>query len=403
MGLLDAIFRPDKNRQEQEALYKAGTVFKTLTTYRPAFRTWGGAIYESDLIRAAIDAKARHISKLKVEVFGSARPSLQAKLKHAPNSWQTWSQFLYRTASILEVNTTCVICPVLDENMEVTGYFPLLPAKCEVVESGGRLWLRYKFHSGQIGASPMQDCAILTKFQYRSDFFGDGNRALDDTMQLIHLQDQGIEEAIKNSSTYRFMAQVDNFAFAEDLAEERKRFNRENLTTEAQSENGLLLFPNTYKNIQQINSKPYTVDADQRNLIQTNVMNYFGVSQEAMQNKLVGDSWSAFYEGSIEPFAIQFSEAMTKAMFTLREQSQGSYVMATANRLQYMSNSDKLQVSAQMADRGIMTRNEIREIWNLPPIDGGDIPTIRGEYYLINEDGNIVKNDEEGESNANEE
>ena len=402
MGLLDAIFHPDKNDQEQEAIRRAGTVFKTLTTYRPAFTTWGGAIYESDLVRAAIDARARHISKLKVETFGSARPSLQSKLKHAPNSWQTWSQFLYRTSTILDVNTTAVICPVLDEDMETTGYFPLLPAKCEIVESGGRLWLRYKFRSGQVGASPMEDCAILTKFQYRNDFFGDGNHALTDTMQLIHLQDEGIEEAIKNSATYRFMAQVDNFAFAEDLAEERKRFSRENLTAEAESENGLLLFPNTYKNIQQINAKPYTVDADQRNIIQTNVQNYFGVSQEAMQNKLVGDSWSAFYEGAIEPFAVQFSEAMTKAMFTLREQSQGSYVMATANRLQYMSNSDKLQVSAQMADRGIMTRNEIREIWNLPPLEGGDVPTIRGEYYLISEDGNIVKSDEEGESNANE-
>lgn len=403
MGLLDAIFRPDKNRQEQEALYKAGTVFKTLTTYRPAFSTWGGAIYESDLVRAAIDTKARHISKLKVETFGAARPSLQAKLKHAPNSWMTWSQFLYRSATILEVNNTVVLCPVLDENLETTGYFPLLPTKCEVVESGGRLWLRYKFRSGQVGASPMQDCAILTKFQYLNDFFGDSNCALDETMKLIHIQDQGIAEAIKNSATYRFMAQVDNFAFADDLAEERKRFTRENLTAEAESENGLLLFPNTYKNISQINAKPYTVDADQRNLIQKNIMNYFGVSEEAMQNKLVGDSWSAFYEGSIEPFAVQFSEAMTKAMFTLREQSQGSYVMATANRLQYMSNSDKLQVSAQMADRGIMTRNEIREIWNLPPLEGGDVPTIRGEYYLISEDGNIVKGDEEGGSDADEE
>lgn len=36
-----------------------------------------------------------------------------------------------------------------------------------------------------------------------------------------------------------------------------------------------------------------------------------------------------------------------------------------------------------MADRGIMTRNEIREIWNLPPIEGGDKATIRGEYYLV--------------------
>lgn len=403
MGLLDAIFHPDRNKQEQEALYNAGTVFKTLTTYRPAFTTWGGAIYESDLVRAAIDTRARHISKLKVEILGSARPSLQAKLKHAPNSWMTWSSFLYRASTITDVTTNCVICPVLDENMETTGYFPLLPTRCEVVESAGRLWLRYRFHNGQVGASPMEDCAILTRFQYKNDFFGDGNSALDDTMRLIHLQDEGIKEAIKNSARYSFIAQLDNFAFETDIENERKRFSKNNLTADSEAE-GLLLFPNTYKNIKQVDVHPYTVDAEQTKVIQENVYNYFGVSVEALQNRLVGDSWSAYYEGAIEPWAIMFSEAMSKAMFTLRERSNGAMVMATANRLQYMSNADKLQVSAQMADRGIMTRNEIREIWNLPPIDGGDVPTIRGEYYLINEEGNIVKgDDEEGDTNADEE
>ena len=75
-------------------------------------------------------------------------------------------------------------------------------------------------------------------------------------------------------------------------------------------------------------------------------------------------------------------------LFTYREQSQGSYVMATANRIQYMSNSDKLAVSAQMADRGLMTRNEIREIWNLPPLpdDIGNQLPIRGEYYNVGDD-----------------
>ena len=33
-----------------------------------------------------------------------------------------------------------------------------------------------------------------------------------------------------------------------------------------------------------------------------------------------------------------------------------------------------------MADRGIMNRNEIREIWGLPPIEGGDTFLVRGEY-----------------------
>ena len=78
---------------------------------------------------------------------------------------------------------------------------------------------------------------------------------------------------------------------------------------------------------------------------------------------------------------------MKKMFFTLREQSMGNGVSVTANRLQYLSNKDKLNVSAQMADRGLMTRNEIRDIWNLPPLPeplGSQLP-IRGEYYNAND------------------
>ena len=61
--------------------------------------------------------------------------------------------------------------------------------------------------------------------------------------------------------------------------------------------------------------------------------------------------------------------------------------MATSNRMQYMTNKDKLEVSAEMADRGLMTRNEIREIWNLTPLPDeiGDQLPIRGEYYNVGE------------------
>ena len=46
-----------------------------------------------------------------------------------------------------------------------------------------------------------------------------------------------------------------------------------------------------------------------------------------------------------------------------------------------MTNSDKLKVSAQLVDRGIMSINDAREIWNLPPVEDGDIRILRGEYY----------------------
>lgn len=396
MGLFDKIFRPDRE-EAKDALHGARATFHTLTGYRPVFTSWNGAIYESELVRAAIDARARHISKLKLEIGGSAKPALQAKMRQGPNQWQTYPQFLYRISTILDCDNTCFIVPVFNAQYDITGYFPVLPRRAALVEYEGEPWLRYQFANGRTAAVELRLCAVLTKYQYQSDFFGDTNSALDDTMRLIHIQNQGIEEGVKNSASYRFVAQVNNFTKNSDLAKERAEFTKENLSDDAQAKGGLLLFPNTYKDIKQITQSPYTPDPKQTELIHKNIFNYFGVNEDVLQNKAYGDSWSAFYEGGIEPFAVQLSDSMTKAMFTERERAQGAYVMATSNRLQYLSNSDKLKVSSQMADRGIMTRNEIRDIWNLPPIAGGDAPTIRGEYYVMDESGNLVR---EGLDNA---
>ena len=380
MSLFDKIFRPGSAKKSDEMLRNASKLFQTLTAYKPVYTSWGGKIYESEIVRAAIDARARHISKLKVEIVGTANPSLQSKLKQGPNQWQTWSQFMYRTSTILDVNNTAFIVPVFDERMIITGIYTVLPKRCSIVEYKGEPWLRYKFSNGAVAAVEMRKCAILTKHQYERDFFGDSNAALHETMQLIHIQNEGIEEAVKNTSTFRFMAELSNFADPEDVANERKRFTELNLSTESEA-GGFLLFPSQYRNVKQIDVKPYTVDAEQMTAIRENVFNYFGVNAEVLQNKAYGDAWSAFYEGAVEPFAIQFSEATTKMLFSERERAQGTELMATSNRLQYLSNADKLNVSSQMLDRGIMSINDVREIWNLPPVDGGDQRIIRGEYY----------------------
>lgn len=382
MGLFKNLFG---NRPKPKG--DSAGAFKMLNGYTPVFTNFSGGIYESELIRAAINARAVHMSKLSIEVQGSARPALQNKLKHGPNAFQTWGQFLYRLSTMLDVHNTAYIIPVWDEYGQVSGIFAPLPTRCELVSYADVPYIRYEFGYGERAAVELDYCGIMTKFQYKDDFFGESNRALIPTMDLIHMQDQGIKEGVKSSATYRFMAQLTNFAKAEDLKKERKRFTEENLSRDADG-GGLLLFPNTYSNIQQVSNKPYVADADQMKMIRANVFEYFGVNDDVLENKAYGDAWAAFYEGAIEPFAIQLSDVLTKMLFTFREQSQGSRVMATANRIQYMTNADKLQVSAQMADRGLMTRNEIREIWNLPPLPepfGSQLP-VRGEYYNVGDD-----------------
>lgn len=393
MGLFDKIFRP----QQVQAAKEAHSYFQTLTAYRPHFTTWRGEIYESDLVRAAIDARARHVSKLKPEILGAAKPTLQTKLRQQPNAWQTWSQFLYRCSTILDMENTLVIVPVYDTYMNPIGYYPILPRKCEIVDLNGEVWLRYEFANGQRAADRWSNVAVLTRFQYRSDFFGESNRALDPTMKLIHLENEGIEEAIRNGATFRFMARVNNFSKTEDLVKERKRFNEQNLRSD--DDGGILLFPNTYADIKQIDSSPYTVSEEEQKQIRTNVYNYFAINEDVLQSKAYGDRWAAFYESVIEPFAIQFSEAMTAAMFTDRERAAGSQIMLTSNRLQYMTTSEKLNVSAMLADRGILNRDEVREIWNLPELPNGEGKAyiIRGEYY------NAYEKIEGGQSDASQE
>ena len=379
MGLFDKLFG---NRPKPVGKYEGE--FKMLNGYTPKFTSFGGGVYESELIRAAINARATHISKLKVDMSGTARPALQRKMKLAPNQFQTWGQFLYRLSTLLDVHNTAFICPIYNEYGEPSGIYAPLPNKCEIVQFNGVPYLRYEFSFGDKAAIELAYCGIMTKFQYRDDFLGENNHALFPTMDLIHIQNQGIEEGVKSAATYRFMAQLSNFSKAEDLAKERKRFTQENFARDAQG-GGILLFPNTYQNIKQVDVKPWVVDAEQMKAIRESVFEYFGVNEDVLQNKAYGDKWSAFYEGAIEPFAIQFSEVMTKMLFTLREQTAGNAVMATANRLQYLSNTEKLEVSAQMLDRGIMSINDVREIWNLPPVENGDTRIIRGEYYSTDE------------------
>lgn len=381
MGLFEKIFgRRPKEKDQYET-------FRLLNGYQPAFTSRSGGIYESELIRAAIAARATHISKLKVETRGSAKPALQSKLKKGPNEFQTWSQFMYRLSTILDVHNTAFIVPIWDELGAISGIYAPLPARCEIVQSNGVPYLRYKFSWGDRASVELSYCGIMTSHQYKHDFFGESNAALIPTIDLIHIQNQGIQEGVKSAATYRFMARLNNFSKHEDLKAERKRFTEENFSRDAQG-GGLLLFPNTYSDVRQVDVKPWVIDAEQMQIIKENVYQYFGVNEDVLENKAFGDAWTAFYEGAIEPFAIQFSEVLTRMLFTFREQSQGSLVMATANRLQYMSNADKLTVASQMADRGLMTRNEIRDIFNLSPLPdeiGNQLP-IRGEYYNVGEE-----------------
>lgn len=379
MGLFEKIFT------RAEAQKSAQTFFKELNGYTPSFNSWGGQLYESELVRSSVDAIARHSSKLKIATKGNAKKEMKKRLIKAPNTFQTWGQFLYRTATVLNMQGTAFIVPEFGAFDEVLGVHVIKPNAWALVkvEKNNEPWVRFTFDGGRVASARLAEVGILTRFQYEDDFFGTKNNALSETMELINIQNQGINEATKSSASYRFMAKVTNFTKPEDLANERKRFSRENL----ENGGGLLLFPNTYGDIKQITSTPYTIDTPQRELIQKNVFNYFGVNEEILQNKATPEQMDAFFNGAIEPFEIQLADVLTKMLFTERERENGNAIEVNANRLQYMTVASKIQLVKELGDRGFITVNEGRELFNYPMLEDeiGDKIPIRGEFYFVNE------------------
>lgn len=375
-GIFETIFkRPKKTENTAAAAY-----FTTLSGYAPAYTTYEGGLYEMALTRAAIHARANLASKLKPEISGTARKSLESVLQYRPNPYMDTTKFLYRVSTILDTNNTAFIVPVEDEAGMLVGYYPVVPQVAEVVDKGGVPYVRYTFGNGKRKAIELSRVGILTKYAYRNDFFGESNDVLKPTLQLMHAQDQGQLTAIRNSAVVRYIARLGAILKDTDVDKIREEFAEKNLNPDT-NQSGLIVQDGKIAELTPVKSEQYTINADQMRIIQDNVYQYFGVNSAILENNYTEDQWNAFYEGAIEPFAVQLSLVMTNMTFSQREIAFGNEIMFTANRLQYASNSTKRTLIYNLLNCGVMTRNEAREILNMPPIEGPD-----GDKYYMRRD-----------------
>lgn len=341
-----------------------------------------------DLTRTAVNSFATHCSKLKPEITGSAYKHLERTLQFKPNYFMDTVKFIKRVATIVAVEHTAFIVPIEDELGGLCGWYPLRAQRCEVVEAAGQVYLRYLFANGEHGAIEFEKVGIMTDFEYSDDLFGEDNSTLKPTMQLIHTQNEGIINAVKNSANIRFLAKIANMLKPEDIQKERERFTEENLS--ADNKSGMIIYDNKFSELKQVESKPYMPNAMQMQQIQDNVCTHFGTNMDILQNKFNEETWNAYYEGKIEPFAIQLSLVMSNMTYTQRQIACNNAITFSANRLQYASNATKLQVSTQLFDRALLNRNGVMDIWNMAHVEDGEKYYIRKEYTEVSE---LGKND----------
>ena len=371
MGLFDKIFKKEKIDESVKQY------FSTLTAYQPVFTSFEGGVYEMELTRAAIHTFATHASKLKPEISGAAAPQLKNALTYRPNPYQDTTKFLYRLATVLAVDNTCFITPLYDGDFEtITGFYPIRPKGAEVIEHNEQPFLRFTFADGNKTAIELEKAGILTQHQLNKEFFGESNAPLFPTMRLMDAQNQAIIEGIKSGASVRFLARLAHSLKDEHIKAKRDEIVKQNLTMP--NSGGVLMVDNTVADIKPIDSKPFVVSDAQMKVIKDNVYDYFGISENIIRNDFDEKTWAAYYEGKIEPFALQLSLVLTNMTFSPREIEFGNQIFFTSYRLQYTMTETKLEVVTQLFDRGMMTRNQGLEVFNLPPDDSGD-----GDKYYI--------------------
>lgn len=386
MGVL-AEFFPHRVSAQTSFLPTSG--YTTFTESVPSFAAWDGSLYDHPLTRAAIERFAVACSKLKPEFVGSktCKPNVRKLIETWPNDLMTWPAFLARCATIFEMDTTIFVVPGLDRNLNTVAWFPLKPAYTEIAEFEGEPWCIFHTYTGDVMAIEYSRCAVVSKFQYMSDFFGDGNDLMGTTLRLLDAQRQAEEQAVKNGARIRFIGKITGMTHGDDLNKKREKFYLDNLS--ASNYTGLMLYDNTFDKIEQIKEDRYIIDEDEMARVEKTVFRYFGINEAILTNSYDEDGWGAWYEGRIEPFAIALSEALTKASFTAQE-CKKNRVMFSSSRLQYASNNTKLRVIQGLGSMGYLKVNEGRTIMQLAPIEGGEARPLRGEYYLVDENNNIV-------------
>lgn len=370
-SLFDAVF----HRPQMQAV---NGYFSTFTAYAPSFTTWQGGLYEAELTRSIIESGADHASKLKPEVSGSAQPVAARALAHKPNPWMTTPQFIKRVWTMLQVNDTALIVPMLsDDGSTITGYYPILPGQCTAYDVDGALWLMLTFPTGDETLVEWSRVGVMTRHQYRSDLFGDGTNVLQPTLELMHAQNEAEQAAIKQGAAIRFIGKLSQNRNDGDRDKARKEFNAQ---LSADNAGGIAVYDKLFSDVVQVTPQSYTVDAAQMERIEKSAYRFFGSNEDIVMNKADEDTFNSFYEGRIEPFAVQLGFVVTSMTYTANEIAHGNSVMFSANRLEFASNTTKLNVAVALFDRGIWNGNQVADVFQSAHYEGGERHVIRGEY-----------------------
>ena len=378
------------------------TQLQMLNSYNPVFTTINGNTYDSKVARQCIDRIATHCAKLipkhiKESIANPIKGDINFLLQNEPNPIMTKFDFIYKTISMLYTDSNAFIYIAKDGQGMITGFYPVLALNYDLLQDiTGTIYLQFQFINGQTYTIPYLELIHLRLFYNKHDIFGTGNQVLKTDIETAHTASEGIKNAIKTSNNLKGILKYSNSMLKEkDIKASKDAFVKDFLNME--NESGIAAVDGKAE-FQEINLKPIALDKDQLEQVNYNIFDYFGISEKIVKNNYDYEEWNAFFEGVIEPRAIQMSDSFTNKIFSKQARKEGHKIIFTTNRLQYASLPQKVELLKVASERGMITVDEGREILDFAPIGGEEGNKIMQSLNYI--DSSIANSYQGGENNG---
>jgi len=360
-------------------------MYSLLNSFNSTFYTNTGNAWDMDVVRSSVDAYCRNFAKLKakhVRDGKTGKSKIERLLNYRPNSQMEAYSFYYKIAANLKLTNNAFIYPEFSTSGEIVAFWPLMSNRLELLEKSGQLFIRFTFYTGKQKVVPYDSIIHLRGHFYDHDIFGSKNTALRPALDTANVINQGVSNSAKLINSIRGILSAKISQKDEDLSKARDKFVENNFRISANGSG--VIVTDTKMDYTPINEKSVPINADQLSYTKNAIYDYFGVNESIVQNKFDENQWTAFYEGGIEPVAIQMSQCFTNALFTDNERNFGNEIMFEANRLQYASTSTKVTVVKELSPMGVLMKDDIREIFNMSPLPNGEGKKILQSLNWIN-------------------
>lgn len=373
------------------------TQLQMLNSYNAVFTTLNGNTYDSKVARQCIDRIATHCAKLipkhiKENITNPIMGDINFLLQNEPNPIMSKFDFIYKTISMLYTDSNAFVYIAKDSKGMIKGFYPVLALNYELLQDmGNNIYLQFQFINGKTYTLPYLDLIHLRLFYNKHDIFGTSNKVLKTDLETAHTASEGIKNAIKTSNNLKGILKFTQSMLKEkDIKASKDAFVKDFLNLE--NESGIAAVDGKAE-FQEVNLKPITLDKEQLEQVNYNIFDYFGISEKIVRNDFDSVQWNAFFEGVIEPRAIQMSDAFTNKIFSYKARKEGHKIIFTTNRLQYASLDQKINLIKVAGSYGLLTKDDGREILDMTPLGGEEGKKI---IQSLNNIDSSIANDYQG-------